>query len=72
MGSTVCDDLDIQERSINPIHDMDSDQLVSAMTLADRDQDYETFVVFRREVMYRLRCAEPLVNWTKPTRLGKK
>ncbi len=59
----------------NPLHDMEDEQLVSALILADRkhietgsDADIEKFRTLRKEVMYRLHCARPLLNWTKPTR----
>lgn len=60
--------MDAQREDINPIETMESDQLLSKMTLADRAHNTEEFVACRRELMYRLRCAEPLVNWYKPIR----
>jgi hypothetical protein len=60
-----------QQETANPLHTMDSDQLLSALVLSDRAQNYEDFIRIRGEIMYRLRCAEPLVNWYKPTRLEK-
>lgn len=52
----------------NPLHTMDDDQLLSAMTLADRAQNWDEFSRYRNEILYRMRCAAPLINWWKPIR----
>lgn len=59
----------VQSQNVNPIHVMDSDQLLSAMTVADRDKRYDNFRKYRAEIMYRLRCAEPLINYSPPMRI---
>lgn len=61
--------MDAQLETVNMLHIMDNDQLLSLMTLADREQRFEDFVKFRREIMYRLRCATPLLEWQKPLRV---
>jgi hypothetical protein len=64
------DDLQcVQQERIIPLNSLDSDQLLSAMTLADRERRFEDFRLYRTELIYRLRCAEPLINWYKPTRI---
>jgi hypothetical protein len=60
----------VQTETVNFLYTMDSDQLLSAMTLADRDNRNDDFVRYRRELMYRLHCAEPLINWYPPTRMN--
>lgn len=69
MSDDPTTDVTQEQDAISLLHHMDNDQLLSAMTLADRDKRYDDFTVYRREIMYRLRCAEPLINWYKPTRI---
>ena len=57
-----------QTQTIDPIHVMEDETLVSNLILADRDHNVEDFSKYRKEIMYRLRCGQPLVNWTKPFR----
>jgi len=61
----------VQMAPLLPWRTMDCDQLLSAMTLCDREHDYDGFRLYREEIMYRLRCAEPLINWTHPSRMEK-
>ena len=66
-----CDEPSVQTEPENKLHYTDNDTLVSQMTLADRQGNVLSFIELRREVMYRLRCAQPLVNWTKPDRFER-
>lgn len=59
----------VQQYVGNPIHDMDDEELMSKLVLARDNEENDKFVVYRQEVMYRLRCANPH-NWTPPSRLG--
>lgn len=61
----------VQMENPHPLRVMDADQLLSRLVLADRDDQLGDFVKCREELMYRLRCAEPLINWSKPTRRDK-
>lgn len=56
--------------SVNPIHVMDDEQLVSAMTLAREDGNNQRFVTLRDEVMYRLRLAHQ-ENWKPVARIER-
>lgn len=67
----MSDEPSMQQDSVSLLHNVDSDQLLSAMTLADREKRYDDFAEYRREIMFRLRCAEPLLNWNKPMRMDK-
>lgn len=58
----------MQQAAEDPLYAMDDDRLLSAMTLADRAQDWDEFRKYRQELLYRLQCARPLINWYKPTR----
>ena len=58
-----------QEQIIYPLIAMDDEELVSNLILADRAVNNKDFVKYRKEVMYRLRCARPLVGWTPPVRM---
>lgn len=69
MDEPTTQDTSAEQSRENFIHGLDSDQLLSMLILVDRKQDYESFGKIRRELMYRLRCAEPLIDWYKPSRV---
>ena len=53
---------EVQQEVLNPLYTMDDDQLLSKMTLADRDKNWEDFRKCREEILYRLCVARPLIN----------
>jgi hypothetical protein len=59
--------MDAQQQTTNPLHVMEDGELVSRMIIARDHGDNELFRHFRKEVMYRLRCAD-LKNWAPPKR----
>ena len=59
------------QQTVNPLHTMEDEELVSRLVLARERGEDERFVELRREVMYRLRCSH-IENWRAPLRFPRK
>jgi hypothetical protein len=55
------------QQTINPLYVMDDEELVSRLILARDNKKINDFLLYRRELMHRLRCSH-LRNWTPPQR----